>query len=59
MKGGKGGQGRKRAPAAKPTAVEKAWEKSRQGPKRGAPKRDWGAVEREVPRKPPADKPKP
>ena len=45
MKGGKGGQGRKRTPA-KPVAKDAP----RGGaPKRGAPKRDWGAEDRDDP----------
>jgi len=52
MKGGKGGQGRKRLPA-KPVTKEKP----REGPKRGAPKRDWGAVDREEPLPPAPPKP--
>ena len=52
MKGGKGGQGRKRLPA-KPVTKEKP----REGPKRGAPKRDWGAVDREEPLPPTTPKP--
>lgn len=40
MKGGKGGQGRKPSrTAAKPKGPP------RDGPKRGTPKKDWGAVE--------------
>ena len=52
MKGGKGGQGRKRTPA-KPVTREKP----REGPKRGAPKRDWGAVDRGDPLPPTVPKP--
>jgi len=45
MKGGKGGQGRKRTPA-KPVAKDAP----RGGaPPRGAPKRDWGAEDRDEP----------
>lgn len=53
MKGGKGGEGRKRPPA-KPVGKEKTYE----GPKRGEAKRDWGAVDREDPLPPVPDKPK-
>jgi hypothetical protein len=49
MKGGKNGQGRKQLPYK-----ERAKIAQREGPKRGEAKRDWGANEREVPRKPPA-----
>jgi hypothetical protein len=45
MKGGKAGQGRK------PTVKRAADPAASRGPKRGAPKKDWGAVpnEREKP----------
>ncbi|MEY4956508.1 MAG: hypothetical protein RL409_765 [Gemmatimonadota bacterium] len=52
MKGGKGGKGRKRLPA-KPVTKEAP----REGPKRGAPKRDWGAVDRDEPLPPTTPKP--
>ena len=57
MKGGKGGQGRNRLPA-KPVTKPKPHD----GPKRGAPKRDWGAVDRDDPMPdtpPPAPKRRP
>jgi len=50
MKGGKGGTGRKRSSTR---VTEKA--KPPTGPKRGAPKKDWGAGSRddlEIPTKP-------
>ncbi len=53
MKGGKGGQGRKRLPA-KPVVTKV---KLHEGPKRGASKRDWGAVDREDPLPPMTVKP--
>ena len=50
MKGGKGGQGRKRTPA-KPVAKDAPRGGASKGgaPKRGAPKRDWGAEDRDDP----------
>ena len=55
MKGGKGGQGRKRTPA-KPVAKDAprggaphGGATSRGAPPRGAPKRDWGAEDRDEP----------
>ncbi len=42
MKGGKGGQGRKRSTTR---VVQKSAQQD--GPKRGAAKRDWGAVARD------------
>ncbi len=53
VKGGKNGQGRKQLPYK-----ERAKIKQREGPKRGDAKRDWGANEREVPRKALTDAPK-
>ncbi len=49
MKGGKGGTGRKQT-TARPAQKQK---NVHDGPKRGAPKKDWGAVERDpgAPRK--------
>jgi hypothetical protein len=52
VKGGKGGTGRKRPPA-KPEPKDK----STQSASRGSRKRDWGAIEREVPVRPPDSKP--
>jgi hypothetical protein len=52
MKGGKGGTGRKRPPA-KPEPKDK----NTQSASRGSRKRDWGAIEREVPVRPPDSKP--
>ena len=43
MKDGQGGTGRKHPPSQK---VEKS-RNPHDGPKRGAPKKDWGAVERD------------
>ena len=55
MKGGKGGQGRKRLPVKPVKSTTK--NDPREGPKRGAPKRDWGAVDREEPLPPTTPKP--
>ncbi len=54
MKGGKGGTGRKKT-AAKPAAKPKH---PHEGPKRGAPKKDWGAAPADdlAPGKPPRGK---
>lgn len=52
MKGGKGGEGRSKRPPAKPVGKEKTYE----GPKRGAAKRDWGAVDRDHPLPPTSPK---
>lgn len=43
MKGGKGGTGRKN-PSSRPPEKSK---NPHDGPKRGAPKKDWGAVEKD------------
>ncbi len=52
VKGGKGGTGRKRPPT-KPDPKDK----QTQSASRGSRKRDWGAIEREVPVRPPEAKP--
>ncbi len=54
MKGGKGGTGRKNS-SSRPSETSK---NPRVGPKRGAPKKDWGAIEK-VPFAPPTKKPRP
>lgn len=57
MKGGK--SGRKNAPVRKELPYrERLKIKQREGPKRGEAKREWGANERDVPRRPLADPPK-
>jgi len=61
MKGGKGGKGRQ----APQPAAKSAREPKRDGARRGSPKRDWGAIERDAPidvplkaTKPPPKKPR-
>lgn len=51
--GGKGAQGRKDLPYRERLKIQQ-----REGPKRGESKREWGANERDVPRRPLTDAPK-
>jgi hypothetical protein len=56
MKGGKGGTGRKRPTPARPDRLERLREQQRAGPSRGERKRDYGAIERDVPVQPRTDR---